>query len=423
MEPMNVFLTTHRQEFKSFVDEICDISSDRATSAIPPSYATPITVLSRLPGTSREGFPSLPYLIDQAKECASLVDVWLDAKYDIDGTVGWTDELKRFDELCEESRERAKQCLTRAEQAERPSGVLEPKWEELVEQMERKARLRENNGYNAPHTPTAGESNSHTVNSSTSSLAEGYFHRNAILHPRDAGGAHYSSKGCNGPMATSPHSPLSPDEATSSEMDSETTNTPPGSSSGIWDPLQSPRMEDHPAPNSEIDELGIENSSDVLGSSIYNLAPVKSKRDSDATAKAIPVSTPARSSYGSRSSHGSKSSQSSKGHQKGPRSSYGLRHSSEREDISKSVNKSKSVTPSSSRDGAPSERPAKSLYRLNAAGSSQQAGDSSASLGRRSPSSRDGKGGLSNSVFGGVFRKRARERDKEREREEGYLSR
>ena len=421
---MNVFLTTHRQEFKSFVDEICDISSDRATSAIPPSYATPITIRGRLPGTSREGFPSLPYLIDQARECASLVDVWLDAKYDIDETTGWTNELRRFDELCEDSRQKAKQCLSRAEQAERPSGILEPKWEELAEQMDRKARLRVNDGPSSPHTPTVGESRSHTVNSSSSSLGGEYFHRDTIPRPRNAG-AYFSPGGHHLPLATSPHSPLSPDEATSSEMDSETTNTPPGSSSGIWDPGQSPRMEDHTAPSAEIDEVGIENSSDVLGSSIYNLAPVKSKRDSDATAKAIPVSTPARPSHGTRSSHGSKSSQSSKGQKKGTRSAYSLRHSSEREDISKVVNKSKSETSSGGRDGPSSDRPTKSLYRLNATSGSQQAGDSSASLGRRSPSSREGKGGLSSSVFGGVFRKKARDRDRDREREkeEGYLSR
>ena len=418
---MNVFLTTHRQEFKSFVDEICDISSDRATSAIPPSYATPITILGRLPGTSREGFPSLPYLIDQARECACLVDVWLSAKYDIEGTAGWSEELKRFDELCEMSRKKADRCLTRAEQAERPSGTLEPRWEELVEQMERRARLKDTNGHESPNTPTNGEAISQ-VNSSTSSLADGYRHRSAIPRPRNSPGPQYSPGGYLRLVPNSPpHSPASPDEATSSEMDSETTNTPPGSPSGIWDPPQSPRMDDAAANSSEIDDLGIENSTDVLGSSIYNLTPAKSKRDSDATAKAVPVSSTVRSAHGSKSS---KSSQGTKGQRKGPRSAYGLRHSSEREDISKAVSKSKSTSQSTSDHGASSERSGKGLYRLNTPSGVQQAGDSSASLGRRSPSSREGKGGLSNSMFGGVFRKKVRERDRERDRarekEEGY---
>ncbi len=418
MDPMNVFLTTHRQEFKSFVDEICDISSDRATSAIPPSYATPITILGRLPGTSREGFPSLPYLIDQARECACLVDVWLSAKYDIEGTSGWTAELKRFDELCELSRKKANKCLTRAEQAERPSGTLEPRWEELVEQMERKARLKETNGHESPSTPTNGEATSQ-VNSSTSSLADGYFNRSAIPRPHNSAGPQYSPGGGYLRLVpTSPHSPASPDEATSSEMDSETTNTPPGSPSGIWDPAQHPRMDDSAANSSEIDDLGIENSSDVLGSSIYNLTPAKSKRDSDATAKAVPIPTPVRSAQGSKSS---KSSNGPKGQRKAPRSAYGLQHSSEREDISKSISKSKSSSQSTEGHGASSgERSGKGLYRLNASSGVQQAGDSSASLGRRSPSSREGKGGLSNSMFGGVFRKKVRDRERAREKEEGY---
>ena len=412
MEPMNVFLTTHRQEFKSFVDEICDISSDRATSAIPPSYATPITILGRLPGTSREGFPSLPYLIDQARECACLVDVWLSAKYDIDGTSGWSEELKRFDELCEASRKKATRCLTRAEQAERPSGTLEPRWEELVEQMERRARLKETNGMDSPCTPTNGEANSQ-INSSTSSLADGYFHRSQIPRPRNSAGPQYSPGGYLRLVPTSPHSPVSPDEATSSEMDSETTNTPPGSSSGIWDPAQSPRMED-PAANSELEDLGIENSSDVLGSSIYNLTPAKSKRDSDATAKAIPVPTPVRSAQGSKSS---KSSHGAKGQRKGTRTGYGLRHSSEREDISKSISKSKPGSQQNNDSGPTSDRSGKGLYRLNKSSGFQQAGESSASLGRRSPSSREGKGGLSNSMFGGMFRKKANEKERERDRD------
>ena len=96
MEPMNAFLTSHRQEFKSFVDELCSISADHRTSTIPPSYATPITILGRLPGTSREGFPSLPYLIDQARECAGLVDVWLDARKEINPNVPMSEETMSY---------------------------------------------------------------------------------------------------------------------------------------------------------------------------------------------------------------------------------------------------------------------------------------------------------------------------------------
>ena len=43
-----------------------------------------------------------------------------------------SEELRIFDDLCEQSREKSGECLTLAEQAERPGGNLEPKWEELV---------------------------------------------------------------------------------------------------------------------------------------------------------------------------------------------------------------------------------------------------------------------------------------------------
>ena len=394
---MNVFLTSHRQQFKAFVDEICDISSDRATSAIPPSYATPITILGRLPGTSREGFPSLPYLIDQARECASLVDVWLDAKHESDDYSEWSNELKRFDKLCERSREKARNCVGRAQLAERRNGTHEPKWEELAEQMQKKSRARETNGNDSPHmSPMEGHSN---VNSSTSSLAESYFHRSIGL--RHGSQAARSSPGAShlATSAVSPQSPLSPDEATSEEMDSESSNTPPGSSSGAWDPGHSPSTNpSHPMSSDMEDDSGLENSTDVRGSSIYSLTPMKSNRDSAATAKAVPVDIPRKSSGGPK-----------KG---GSRSVYSLRHTSERSDVSKTSTKSNGSSLPDSRESPSSYQPVRSLYRLHAADGSP-AGESSASLGRRSPSSRDTKLAIREGVFGGVFRKKTRERDKE----------
>ncbi|KAI9769269.1 MAG: hypothetical protein M1840_004398 [Geoglossum simile] len=137
MEPMNRFLTTHRQLFKEFIDTICSVSPELGlSSAIPPSYATPITILARLPPTSREGFPSLPYLIDHARAFAELVTLWLDclartSKHQIlDG------DILGFHELCVDLQQRTKECLEKAEQAERPSSQCSFKWEELLEQLE-----------------------------------------------------------------------------------------------------------------------------------------------------------------------------------------------------------------------------------------------------------------------------------------------
>ncbi|KAL9103401.1 MAG: hypothetical protein Q9163_001540 [Psora crenata] len=395
MEPMNVFLTTHRPEFKAFVDEICNISSERATSAIPPSYATPITILGRLPGTSKEGFPSLPYLIDQARECASLVDVWLDTRHAIDIGVEWSKELQKFDDLCEASREKSRQCLTRAEQAERPSGTLEPKWEELVEQMERKARFKPDNCHSSCTTASRTRYGSPTVNSSASSLVDSCFYRSP--HPSRSSPA--TSRLATTRSPVSPHSPLSADEPSTDDTGSDTTDTPPGSSSGVGEPGVSPSaLENLPPTPSEIDdpELGIQNNSDIVGSSIYSLTPPKSKRDSSATTKTITASTAG--------------SKPSPGHKKGARSAYALRHSSERVDISKAIQKPKSKDGPSAQTSTPYSQGMRSLYRLKADTASQKAVDVGGSTPRSPTEKKDGRGG----VFGAsLFRKKGREKERE----------
>ena len=320
MEPMNVFLTSHRPGFKDFIDKICDISSERATSAIPPSYATPITILNRLPSTSKEGFPSLPYLIDQARECAKLVDVWLDARHEVDSGVEWSKELNQFDELCEACRDKARECLARAEQAERPSGVLEPKWEELVEQMERKARLKEANGSSSsPNTPAGEGSGSRTLNSSTSSFADSYFHRRH--HPSRSSPAASGLAMARSPL--SPSSPISADEITSEETGSETT----GASTSL--PSRTKRGKGPPTPDDEdedFSDLDIANNSDILGSSIYSLSTPKSKRDSAATNKTITPSTKHFAPINSKWRHHL---------EKGQQSQYSLQRSAEKAELAR----------------------------------------------------------------------------------------
>lgn len=137
MEPMNSFLSNFRQDFKTFLDNICSISPTTSPqSPIPASYSTPLQILQRLPPTSREGFPSLPYLIDHARNFAALVNLWLDHCgpqalniHEGDG------DLLIFHHLCQRLRQRTEDCLAKAERAERPSSVLSMKWDELVDQL------------------------------------------------------------------------------------------------------------------------------------------------------------------------------------------------------------------------------------------------------------------------------------------------
>ncbi|KAL5394232.1 hypothetical protein PMIN02_005161 [Paraphaeosphaeria minitans] len=148
MEPMNAFLTTHHQEFKSYLDNICSISSMVSPSPpIPPSYSTPLAILQRLPPTSREGFPSLPYLVDHARNFAALVDLWLENTKITAPSIETTDgDLLKFHQICVALKERTSDCLNRAERAERPSSSLSVKWEELVEQLQGSASFDSGRG-------------------------------------------------------------------------------------------------------------------------------------------------------------------------------------------------------------------------------------------------------------------------------------
>ena len=239
---MNQFLISHRHEFKNFVDSVCTINSDRATSAIPPSYATPITILSRLPPTSKEGFPSLPYLIDQTRDFASLVDIWCGSRDEVLLAKSRSEELKKFDTICMKLSERTRECLNQAEQAERPSGMLEVKWQELIEQMDRKSRLKSSNSFEDHSTPStpSGQSDGHTRqmtgglsttgNSSNASLGDSYFEQSS----RPLG---HHGHTMNGLVL---HHAANEDIARSSSEAGFPDYTPPGSSSGVWDPGTQP---------------------------------------------------------------------------------------------------------------------------------------------------------------------------------------
>lgn len=137
MEPMNEFLDSHSSELREFVDHLTTIpQSQYPQETVPPSYATPITILSRLSQPSKEGFPSLPFLIDQPRAFAALVAMWLkwypihhekSPEHHIEGN------LAKFHSLCAEIQDRIRICVEKAENAERPSSSLSARWEEVAE--------------------------------------------------------------------------------------------------------------------------------------------------------------------------------------------------------------------------------------------------------------------------------------------------
>ncbi|KAK4100073.1 hypothetical protein N658DRAFT_474075 [Parathielavia hyrcaniae] len=116
MEPMNKFLTAQRQPFKDFLDTVCAIPAERTKAPLPAPYSTPITILGRLSPMAREGFPSLPYLIDQGRHFAALVKLWAEAHPpSASGSQVYEGELLQFHTLCIGLYQRAAGCLARVE--------------------------------------------------------------------------------------------------------------------------------------------------------------------------------------------------------------------------------------------------------------------------------------------------------------------
>jgi hypothetical protein len=116
MEPMNRFLTAQRQAFKDFLDAVCAIPADRTKPLLPASYSTPVTILGRLSPLAREGFPSLPYLVDQGRNFAALVKLWADAHpASTSESQVYGGDLLKFHTLCIDLHRRATDCHARIE--------------------------------------------------------------------------------------------------------------------------------------------------------------------------------------------------------------------------------------------------------------------------------------------------------------------
>ncbi|KAI2795115.1 hypothetical protein POX_a01720 [Penicillium oxalicum] len=226
MEPMNKFLVGNRADFKTFVDQICNISAERPAALITPSYTTPLQILGRLPATSREGFPSLPFLIDISRCFANLIRIWLEVVPERLSELEEVDPLlARFHQLALRLHDRTEECLKEAEQAERPSVNLEIKWEELVDSMERAVTF-----YDETSSQTTVASETPVTNSIvTTSLSS------ALNTPGHRGSIGFFSPRPSMPRRSTDNAP-------------EQDETPPSSSSANWDqsrvPFNIPRWSD-----------------------------------------------------------------------------------------------------------------------------------------------------------------------------------
>ena len=251
MEPMNKFVIGHRAEFKEFVDAICSIPADRPTTTVTPSYTTPIQILGRLPPTSREGFPSLPFLIDLSKNFAVLTGVWLKgAPSNVAEMEDVDPAVVEFHNIALRLRQRTREYMSQAEQAERPSENLEVKWEELLDSMERCATFHDDDesvGKSTPSASEAGEPRPPSVSGSGSS------------HHRSSIGGGSNSRSHTGPKSSEqqqqqqqqqqPQQQQQQQQQATTPADSE-LETPSSSSSTTWEQkgvsFSIPRWADQP---------------------------------------------------------------------------------------------------------------------------------------------------------------------------------
>ncbi|KAG9780456.1 Rho GTPase activation protein, partial [Aureobasidium melanogenum] len=133
MEPMNKFLASSTNEFKAFIDEICAVSSTPVvTASLEPQFAAPNQIRNRLPEVSKEGLPSLPFLLDNAKLLAQLVGLWMDHAPEDIREVTDDEAVLAFHALCVKLSQKSKECLKAAEQAERPDEKSESTWQQML---------------------------------------------------------------------------------------------------------------------------------------------------------------------------------------------------------------------------------------------------------------------------------------------------
>lgn len=137
MEPMNKFLIGATPDLKNFIEQICSVSSaDPAAGLNEPQYTASKQVKNRLPASSREGLPSLPFLIDQAKTYAELVEMWVKNVPSTALADGVDQGVQNFHKICTEIYQRTSECLKKAEHAEQPDPRLEHKWQQMLREQQ-----------------------------------------------------------------------------------------------------------------------------------------------------------------------------------------------------------------------------------------------------------------------------------------------
>lgn len=136
MEPMNKFLTAATPEFKVFIEQICSWNASEDTFH-EPQYQAALQVKQRLPASSREGLPSLPFLLDAPRSLANLVNLWLDHCPANITPSGVDSSVRVFHTICLNLRQKVKHCMANAEVAPEPNRTLERQWQRMLHEEPR----------------------------------------------------------------------------------------------------------------------------------------------------------------------------------------------------------------------------------------------------------------------------------------------
>jgi hypothetical protein len=175
MEPMNRFLNVQRQSVRDYIDQVCSIPADRNANFVPAGYSTPVTILGRLSPTSKEGFPSLPYLIDDTRNLASLVKLWVDARPVDDKKEEVDQELLAFNDVCFALQQRADACLAKVESERASETATCATTEDIAESIEQASLIESlsisyggsSTAWNDVYEPTPGSSGSEVNDDNT----------------------------------------------------------------------------------------------------------------------------------------------------------------------------------------------------------------------------------------------------------------
>lgn len=149
MEPMNKFLVSATPDFKRFIEEICSVSASQSSSNMEPQHLAPTQIRARLPPYSREGLPSLPYLLDAPRSLATLVDLWINHAPSNISETGIEDSVRAFHQACLYLRHRGKNSIISAEPAEKPDSNQESRWKQMLNNtQQQKKAAPSNNRFN-----------------------------------------------------------------------------------------------------------------------------------------------------------------------------------------------------------------------------------------------------------------------------------